>query len=60
MYILVFGSTIGNPEMEIYRVINDYILLFIFIGGTLIFFVYDYVMFKAQMAVNSLVYRICK
>lgn len=60
MYILVFGSSIGNPDSEIYRVINDYILAFIFVGGSLLFFVYDYLMFKCQMAVNAFVYRIRK
>ena len=60
MYILVFGSSIGNPDVEIYRVINDYILLFIFIGGTIVFLLYDYVMFKVQMVVNAFIYRIKK
>ena len=60
MYILVFGSSIGDPSIEIYRIINDYILVFSFVGGTIIFFVYDYIMFKCQMIVNSLVYRIHK
>lgn len=60
MYILVFGSSIGDPSIEIYHIINDYILVFIFVGGTIIFFVYDYIMFKCQMIVNSLVYRIHK
>ena len=60
MYILVFGSSIGNTEMEIYRVINDYILLFIFIGGTIIFLLYDYVMFNCQVWINAFVRRIKK
>ena len=58
MYILVFNSSIGDTSVEIYRVINDYILLFIFIGGTIIFLLYDYVMFRCQRIVNALVYRI--
>ena len=58
MYILVFNSSIGDASVEIYRVINDYILLFIFIGGTIIFLLYDYVMFRCQRIVNALVYRI--
>lgn len=60
MYILVFGSSIGNPDFEVYRVINDYILVFIFVGGTIVFFIYDYLMFKCQMMVNAFVYRIRK
>lgn len=60
MYILVFGSSIGNPEMEIYRIINDYILLFIFMGGTIFFLLFDYVMFNCQLWINSFVRRIRK
>lgn len=60
MYILVFGSSIGNSEYEVYRVINDYILVFIFVGGTIVFYIYDYIMFKCQMIVNSFIYRIRK
>ncbi len=60
MYILVFGSSIGNPDYEVYRVINDYILVFIFVGGTVVFLLYDYIMFKVQLIVNALVYRIKK
>lgn len=60
MYILVFGSAIGDPDIEIYRIINDYILVFIFVGGTIVFYIYDYLMFKCQMIVNALIYRIRK
>ncbi|MGN0817628.1 MAG: hypothetical protein ACI4L9_01545 [Candidatus Coproplasma sp.] len=60
MYILVFGSSIGNTELEIYRIINDYILIFIFIGGSLIFVAYDYVMIRCQKIVNAFVHRIKK
>lgn len=59
-YVLVFGSSIGNPESEIYKFINNYILLFIFVGGSVIFWLYDYVMFKCQTMVNAFVYRIKK
>lgn len=60
MYILVFGSSIGNPELEIYRIVNDYILAFIFVGGTVFFLIYDYLMFRCQLVVNMLIYRIKK
>ena len=58
MFFGLFNSSIGDASVEIYRVINDYILLFIFIGGTIIFLLYDYVMFRCQRIVNALVYRI--
>jgi hypothetical protein len=59
-YALVFGSSIGNPDLPYYDIINQYVLLFIFIGGTIIFLPYDYLMYKCQMGVNALVYRIKK
>jgi hypothetical protein len=59
-YILVFGSSIGNPSSQIYELVNNYILLIIFVGGSLIFWLYDYLMFKCQMIVNAFVYRIKK
>lgn len=61
MYILVFGSSIGDPSSgELYKIINDYILLFIFVGGSIVFLLYDYVMFACQNMVNAVVYRIRK
>jgi hypothetical protein len=59
-YVLVFGSSIGNPSSAVYEIINKYILLIIFVGGSIIFWLYDYVMFKCQMIVNNFVYRIKK
>lgn len=61
-YILIFGGVLGGAqsELEIYRFINEYILWIIFIGGTLIFWLYDYLIFKCQIVINKLVYRIRK
>jgi hypothetical protein len=59
-YVLIYGSSIGNPSSPVYDLINNYILLIIFVGGSLIFWLYDYLMFKCQMAVNAIVYRIRK
>lgn len=61
-YFLVYGGLLGGtllPE-EVYDVINRYIYLFIFTLGTLIFVVYDFLVFKCQSAVNALMYRIRK
>lgn len=61
-YILIFGGIIGG-EMSggaVYDFINKYIYYFIFIGGTIIFFPYDYLMYKMQQGVDMLVYRIRK
>lgn len=61
-YHIVYGGLLGGtlfPE-EIYKIVNDYIYLFIFTVGTVICFVYDYLIFKTQMAVNALVARVIK
>lgn len=61
-YILIWGGVLGGAmaDTEIYRWVNRYILWIIFIGGSLVFFIYDYILFRAQIAVNKLVYRIRK
>ena len=61
-YYLVFGGILGGsllPE-EVYRVVNDYIYLFIFTLGTAFFILYDYLIFKCQIAVNIIVGKIKK
>ena len=60
-YILVFGGVLGGTHGgAFYDFVNKYIYLFVFVGGSLVFFPYDYLMFKMQIAVNKLVYRIKK
>ena len=62
-YILIFGGVLGGAQGNaFYDYVNEHnlIYLFIFVGGTLIFFPYDYLMFKMQITVNKLVYRIRK
>ncbi len=61
-YLLIFGGILGgsNADNAFYEFLNKYIYYFIFIGGTLIFFPYDYLVFKMQSTVNKLVYRIRK
>lgn len=61
-YILIFGGVIGGEmaENSVYEFIDNYIYYFIFIGGTIIFFPYDYLMYKMQNTVDKLVYRIRK
>ena len=61
-YFLIFGGIIGGsllPE-QVYRVLNDYIYLFIFTLGTLFFVFYDYLIFKCQSAINIIVGKIKK
>lgn len=61
-YILIFGGVLGGSHSDnaFYEFMNRYIYWFIFVGGTLIFFPYDYLIFKMQGTVNKLVYRIKK
>ena len=61
-YYLVFGGMLGGalfPE-EVYEIINRYIFLLIFTVGTVGFFVYDYLIFKVQILINGIVFRIKK
>jgi len=61
-YILIFNGVVGGSYADgaFFEFVNKYVLLFIFIGGSLIFIAYDYLIFKCQIAVNKLVYRIRK
>ncbi len=61
-YFLVFGGVLGGTFLprEFFDVVNKYIYLFIFTLGTAAFLLYDYLIFKCQIAVNELVYRIRK
>ena len=60
-YLLIFGGVLGGAEGNaFYDFVNRYIYLFIFVGGTLVFLPYDYLVFKTQITVNKLVYRIRK
>lgn len=61
-YFLVYNGVLGGgflPE-EWYEVINRYIFLFIFTLGSALFFVYDYFIFKLQILLNTVVFRIIK
>lgn len=57
-YILLFD--ISGTDNSVYEFIDRFKYLFIFIGGTLVFFPYDYLVFKTQITINKLVYRIKK
>lgn len=61
-YILVFKGVLGGDEANnaFFQFVNTYIYWFIFVGGTLLIFPYDYLIFKTQSAVNAIVYRIKK
>lgn len=62
MYLLVFGGVLGASygDSAFFDFVNQYIWLFIIVLGSLFLWLYDYIMFKVQIAVNMLVYRIKK
>ncbi|MCD8308940.1 MAG: hypothetical protein LUD19_03715 [Clostridia bacterium] len=62
MYLLVFGGIMGGSYSgtAFFTFVNDYIWLFIIIGGSLFLWIYDYIMFKVQIWVNKVVYKIRK
>ena len=62
MYLLVFNGVMGGSlaNTAFFTFVNDYIWLFIITLGSLFLWLYDYIMFKVQIWVNQLVYRIRK
>ena len=62
MYLLVFGGVLGAGQSDsaFFDFVNKYIWLFIVVFGSLLLWVYDYVMMKAQHWINVLVYKIKK
>lgn len=61
-YIIIFKLALGGDLSQegFYKILNDYVYYFIFIGGTVVFLLYDYIVFKCQVLVNAAVYRIRK
>ncbi len=61
-YIVVFNGVLGASagQSAFFDFINEYIWLFIIVIGSLFLWVYDYIMFKVQIWINRLVYRIKK
>lgn len=61
-YFLIYKGFLGGslfPE-SVYGVVNDYIYLFIFTLGTVMFALYDFLVFRCQRLMNMLVHRIGK
>lgn len=61
-FYVVYGGVIGGNLLpdEFYKILTDYILLFVFTAGTAAFYVYDVLIFRCQNTVNMLVNRIRK
>lgn len=54
------GSFMGLDSSTFWQTINDYVWIIILVAGSLFLWLYDYVMFKVQIWINMLVYRIKK
>lgn len=57
IYGLIGGGIAGNP---VYESIKNYIYILIPAAGAVIFLIYDYLIFKLQIMINGLIYRIRK
>jgi len=59
-YFLVYDGVLGGslfPE-SVYEAINRYIYLIIFVGGTIIFAAYDFLIFRCQRSMDYFVARL--
>lgn len=54
------GSFMGLDTSTFWQTVNDYVWIIILVAGSLFLWMYDYVMFKVQIWINMLVYRIKK
>ena len=54
------GSFMGLNASTFWQTINDYVWIIILVAGSLFLWLYDYLMFKVQIWINMLVYRIKK
>lgn len=61
-YFMMVHGFIGASFMqsELFKRVQNYLYVLIPIGGALLFFVYDYLIFRFQIIINSLIYRIKK
>ena len=59
-YYLVFGGILGGTlfPQQFYDIVNKYIFIIIPALGVVFFLVYDYLIFRLQIMVDGLVYRI--
>ena len=61
-YFMIVYGLIGASitQSQFMDAVKKYIYIIIPVGGALFFFVYDYLIFRCQIMVNSLIYRIRK
>ena len=54
------GGLMGLNDAEFWQAVDRYVWIIILAGGSLFLWLYDYLMFRLQIAINALVYRIKK
>lgn len=60
-FMMVYGLIGGGfTAGELYQSLKNYIYIIIPVAGAVVFLVYDYLIFKCQIMVNALIYRIRK
>ncbi|MCD8206109.1 MAG: hypothetical protein LUD29_05825 [Clostridia bacterium] len=59
-YLLTFKVMLGGSDSAFFQWVNRYMWLVIIVGGSLIAVAYDYLMFRVQMMVNNLIFRVRK
>lgn len=61
-YFMIVYGVIGAEilQSQLFDRVQNYIYVLIPVVGALFFFVYDYLIFKCQIMINSLIYRIRK
>lgn len=59
-YFLVYDGVLGGSlfPQNVYNVVNEYIYLFIFTAGTVVFIIYDFLIFRCQRAVDFLIGKV--
>ncbi len=60
-FMMVYGFLSGGLlQTPLYLTVKNYIYILIPTVGTVAFFIYDYLIFKCQIMINGLIYRIKK
>lgn len=61
-YFMIVYGLIGADilQSQLFEMVQNYIYILIPVAGALFFFVYDYLIFRCQIMINMLIYRIRK
>ena len=59
-FMIIYGFIGGGLQLQLFEKVQKYIFVIIPVVGAALFLAYDYLIFKCQIMVNSIVYRIRK